>query len=241
MPFTFAHPAIVLPIASVSRKWFSLTGLIAGSMTPDFEYLLQMRLHGHVAHTITGIFGFDIPVGLALAFLFHNVARNSLFDNSPTVLKSRLCVFTQFNWNKYFKTSWGTIIISIMIGAASHIFWDSFTHAHGFFVKKLPVLSNSLTILGINIHYYRILQHFSTFIGTLVIVYAIFSLPQDRGIKGKFNLEYWGLFCFVTVAIIAVRVFVGIEYPLYGNLIVTTMAAGLMSLVLTPLIRRGER
>jgi hypothetical protein len=42
MPFTFAHPAIVLPLKHLPKRWYSLTGLIIGSMTPDFEYFIRM-------------------------------------------------------------------------------------------------------------------------------------------------------------------------------------------------------
>lgn len=41
MPFTFSHPAIILPLSYLPKKWFSLTGLIIGSLIPDFEYLLE--------------------------------------------------------------------------------------------------------------------------------------------------------------------------------------------------------
>ena len=45
MPFTFSHPAAVLPLRLLPRHWFSLTGLVIGSMVPDFEYFLRsMRL-----------------------------------------------------------------------------------------------------------------------------------------------------------------------------------------------------
>ncbi|WP_262496247.1 DUF4184 family protein [Flavobacterium piscis] len=38
MPFTFSHPAIILPLKYLPKNWISLTGLIIGSLTPDFEY-----------------------------------------------------------------------------------------------------------------------------------------------------------------------------------------------------------
>jgi len=43
MPFTFSHPAIVLPLATLRRQWISATGLIIGSITPDFEYFIRMK------------------------------------------------------------------------------------------------------------------------------------------------------------------------------------------------------
>jgi len=36
MPFTFSHPAIVLPLTKARLK-LSATGLIVGSTIPDFE------------------------------------------------------------------------------------------------------------------------------------------------------------------------------------------------------------
>ena len=38
MPFTFSHPAIVLPLTFLRRQWFSLTGLAVGSLTRDVKY-----------------------------------------------------------------------------------------------------------------------------------------------------------------------------------------------------------
>jgi hypothetical protein len=43
MPFTFLHPAIVLPLTYLPRQWFSLTGLVIGSLTSDFEYVLRVN------------------------------------------------------------------------------------------------------------------------------------------------------------------------------------------------------
>src|SRR5690242_10647193 len=135
MPFTFSHPAIVLPLSRLSSKWFSLTGLVVGSLTPDFEYFLRMRMAGSYAHTLQGVVVFCLPVGILLAFLFHNVARNSLLENMPAFLRSRLIQFSAFDWSAYFWRRWSIVVMSVLVGAASHLFWDGFTHAHGYFVK----------------------------------------------------------------------------------------------------------
>ena len=144
MPFTFSHPAIVLQLNSFSKKWFSLTGLVIGSLTPDFEYFIRMRIKSTFSHTIDGVFWFDLPIGILLAFIFHNVVKNNLFKNLPLFFKSRFSRFEEFNWNTFFRNNWLNVIISIIIGALSHIFWDSFTHHDGYFVKTIPGLSESL-------------------------------------------------------------------------------------------------
>lgn len=42
MPFTFAHPAAVLPFAKKHSKHISVTALILGSMASDFEYFYTL-------------------------------------------------------------------------------------------------------------------------------------------------------------------------------------------------------
>jgi hypothetical protein len=234
MPFTFSHPAIILPLTFLPRKWFSLTGLVIGSLTPDFEYFLRMRIQSNYSHTITGLFWFDLPLGILLAFIFHNIVRDSLFENSPLILKSRLATFKQFNWNNYFKTNWIITIMSFLIGAVSHVFWDSFTHDQGYFVQTIPALTNSVQIFSIQIPILKILQHSSTFLGGLVIAFALFKLPVDKKITGQFNLKYWIILTVSTFAIITIRLISGLDYKLYGHLIVTTISAGLISLTLIP-------
>ena len=238
MPFTFSHPAIVLPLTYLPRKWFSLTGLVIGSLTPDFEYFLRMRIKSNFSHTIDGLFWFDLPLGILLAFLFHNIVRPSLFDNLPTVLKSRFVAFRQFNWNAYFKKNWFIVIISILIGAASHIFWDSFTHNNGYFVEAIPALAKSVDLFGRQVQILKISQHSSTIIGGLVIAYAIYKLPSAKSENNEVSFKYWIVFAILSLTIIALRLLSGLEMNLYGNMIVTAISAGLISLTLTPLLTR---
>lgn len=241
MPFTFSHPAIVLPLTYLPRKWFSLTGLIIGSLTPDFEYFLRMKIQSNYSHTLSGLFWFDLPLGIVLAFIFHNYVRDCLFDNLPTVLKSRLEVFKQFNWNTYFKKNLIVVSISILIGAASHIFWDSFTHDHGYFVKTIPELTNTVNVLGKQIPILKILQHSSTLIGGLVIVFSLLKLPVDKNVKEKLNLKYWGILILITLLIIFVRLLFGLNYKLYGHLIVTGISASLIALIFTPSLLKFKK
>lgn len=240
MPFTFSHPSIVLPLTFLPRKWFSLTGLVIGSLTPDFEYFLRMRIKSNYSHTIDGLFWFDLPLGIILAFIFYNIIWNSLYNNLPAFLKSRFLPFRKFDWNKYFKRNWLVVIISILIGAASHIFWDSFTHDHGYFVQTIPTLQESVKFLSKQIPILKILQHSSTILGGIVIAFAIYKLPTSKLKKETINLKYWSIFIGLTLIIITVRLLYGLELKQYGNAIVTAISASLISLTLTPLVSRNK-
>lgn len=234
MPFTFSHPAIILPLTYLPKHWFSLTGLVIGSLTPDFEYFLRMRIKSNFSHTIDGLFWFDLPLGLLLAFIFHNIVRDSLFDNLPLGLKSKFLSFRKFDWDEHFKKNWLVVLISIFIGAVSHIFWDSFTHDHGYFVQTIPNLTNTVDILNLEIPILKILQHASTLIGGLIIFFAVYKLPSNKAEKEKINLKYWAIVFGLTFTIITLRILSGLEIKQYGNIIVTAISAVLISLTMTP-------
>lgn len=240
MPFTFSHPAIILPLSYLPKKWYSLTGLVIGSLMPDFEYFIRMRIQSDYSHTILGLFWFNIPLGVLVAFIFHNIVRDSLFDNLPRILKSRLSIFKNFKWNQYFRKNWLIVVISIFIGAASHIFWDSFTHHHGYFVESIPVLTNTVCVFNFKFTIFQILQHSSTLIGGIIIIFALLKLPIDKNTNAPINIKYWMTLLAIIWIIISLRLSFGLDYKLYGQLIVVVISAGLISLILTSILFRKE-
>ena len=236
MPFTLSHPAIVLPLKFLPKRWFSLTALVIGSLTPDFEYFIRMKVQSDFSHTFLGIFWFYLPLGILLAFIFHNTVRNSLFDNIPMSLKSRLNRFNEFNWNRYFMSNWHTASISFLLGAFYHVFWDSFTHKHGHFVEVIPELSRTILLFGKKIAVFKLLQHSSTLIGGFAIMLAIFQIPSDAKVARKVNVRYWIVFVTIILGIILLRLLGGLEYRAYGHLIVTAISSLMISSILTPIV-----
>jgi hypothetical protein len=132
------------------------------------------------------------------------------------------------------------VTISILIGAASHIFWDSFTHDHGYFVQTIPALQNSVDFLGRQIPILKILQHSSTLLGGLVIAFAIYKLPTNKTENENINLKYWAILAGLTLTIITIRLLNGLDFKQYGNVIVTAISAGLISLTITPWLTRTK-
>lgn len=234
MPFTFSHPAIILPLTKYTGKHISLTGLIIGSITPDFEYFFRMKIQSSFSHTLGGLFYFDLPVGLLLAFLFHNIIRNSLYDNLPEIFRHRLDHFKIFEWNQYFKKYYFGIILSILFGAITHIIWDSFTHSHGFSVQAFPFLQNTFQVATFDIPIFKILQHLSTFVGGLFLCWTFYHLPKTSIVKRQINLNYWLILLTITFAIIVLRLSFGIDKNFIGQIIGTAVNAVLIALILTP-------
>lgn len=238
MPFTFAHPALILPLRYLPKKWFSLTGLIIGSLIPDFEYFLRMKIKSNYSHTIGGLFWFDLPLALLIAFTFHHIVRNQLIANLPSLLKSRFIHYQTFNWNKHFRKNSFVVLYSILVGASSHLFWDSFTHHDGYFVSQMSYLKNVIKINNFHIPILKALQHSSTFFGAIVITYTIYKLPSKNMVQQPINFKYWSICTGLTCTIIAIRLLTGLDIKQYGNVIVTTISAFLISLILTPLLTK---
>ncbi|MCJ8268297.1 MAG: DUF4184 family protein, partial [Psychrosphaera sp.] len=64
------------------------------------------------------------------------------------------------------------VMLSILLGAATHLLWDAFTHDYGFIVVMFDVLATPLfTLEGYTLYIYRVLQHGSTVLGMGLLLY----------------------------------------------------------------------
>ena len=244
MPFTFSHPAIVLPVTYLPKKWYSLSGLIIGSMTPDFEYFIRMKDYSKYSHTWDGLFWFDLPLGLILIFIFHNVVRDILIGYLPFSLNIRFSSFAKFNWNKYFLRNIIVVLISLIVGIASHIFWDSFTHANGYFFHSIPFFEAPVSILNHRVDGANILQYVSSVIGGIVMLLAVFKLPEGHNTKQDNILNFWLLVSLVMISVVNVRLYLDtiLNHHKHEDIIVTMISGALIGITgLSFLLRESNK
>lgn len=239
MPFTFSHPAIILPFV-FNKKYFSVSGLIIGSMIPDFEYFIRMRVSAEYGHSLFGVFWFDLPLSIFFLFLFHNIIKNDLIDNLPKFFNVRFNKYKNLNWNRYLKKNWIKVCSSIIVGTLSHLLWDGFTHYNGYFVESIPYLKDNIKVLITTIPIYNFLQHLSTIFGGLVILLFINKMPKNNfKHSNSIKIYYWGLTVFLTTVIVILRFKDGVNFKYYGNIIVSLISAFLLSVTLTPIVLRS--
>ena len=192
MPFTLAHPAIVLPLKFMKEGWLSLTGLVIGSITPDFGYFVQLKALRGYGHSLHGIFWFDLPIAILLSFLFHEIIRNPLIQNSPSFLQKKLSRYLGFQWKNFFKQNIFSVIVSIIIGAFSHILWDSFTHVDGYFTQSIPALSEYISLGYTPITVHNLISVICSFLGLMVVLYSILQLPSEKNVSVNRRFTgYW--------------------------------------------------
>lgn len=236
MPFTFAHPALVIPAKYFPKTWYSATGLIAGSMVPDFEYFFRLKVESIYSHHLAGIFFFDLPVALLLAFLFHVLVRSPLIANLPAFLQKRMWRFRAFNWTQHFTQHIVVVLVSLFAGIVSHLLWDSFTHADGFFVQRISALQNILTLGSFQLHLFQILQHLSTLAGLFFIAVFIWKMPVEEIKTLPVSQRYIAFVLLSAFGFFALRYFSGTSLKEYGSLLVTFIAGGLFGLLLAGII-----
>jgi Domain of unknown function (DUF4184) len=235
MPFTFSHPAIVLPLISKKLR-LSATGLIIGSIIPDFEYFIRMKDSSRYSHTWPGLFWFDLPLALLVCFIYHLIVRNPLFDNLPMFLKERFIIYKKFNWIKYFLKSWIIVFISVLIGAASHILWDAFTHESLFFVERDPELSTLMKIGTINLAGYRFLQLSNSIIGLAVVILVIILLKKNPCGNKRIDYKYWALAALITFSVMFMRFIARLNIHDHRKVLVSFISSIMIALILTPMI-----
>jgi hypothetical protein len=236
MPFTFSHPAIVLPLNYISDRWVSLTGLVIGSVVPDFEKFIKMEPGNTFSHTWFGIFWFNLPLAILLTFVFHQIVRDPLINNLPYFSRNRLYRYTQFNWSQRFKKHYIVVIISIIIGAASHISWDKLTYEEGFVVQRVPLVLNFFETF--DIFFYNVLDLVSTGIGAIVILYAIIQLPSQEipQRKNRVKIKYWFTVFNIFILIVFFRLITDLSLNQKWELLYTSISAGLLSLIFSPIL-----
>jgi hypothetical protein len=242
MPFTFAHPAIVLPFKNATNRFISFTALVAGSMTPDFEYFIRFRDFGMYGHTIAGLFWFDLPLGLMLFYVYQHLVKDALIDHLPYFLKVRVTPWKGINSASTPVARFLVVSISILLGSATHIFWDSFTHRYGYFVTVIPPLGKMI-YLG-HQHYqkvYNLLQHCSTIIGCILILISLMRLPKIIDVPRKPIVAYWLVMAAGVVITLMIKFRMGLTLHQYGEVVVSAISGGLIGLLLASLLFKGKK
>ena len=173
MPFTLSHAAAVLPLYALSKSRLPLSALVIGSLAPDFAYFTPRDL-GPATHSIAGLFWFCWPAGLVAWLVFVRLLERPTIALLPDAWRAQVSPFDE----SITASVLARVSIALVLGAATHIVWDSFTHASPV-VAAMPALR--AVVLQINsspVRVYDILQHLSTIVGFLVL--AFWAYPKLR-------------------------------------------------------------
>jgi hypothetical protein len=131
MPFTVSHTAAALPFF---RTNLSKSALVIGTMVPDIPIFTSFGLY-ELSHSFSGLVLYNLPIGVLVWILWTYVLRTPTFALCPLPLRKPL-------FSKAYTPEYYTILLSILIGSATHQLWDGFTHRTAFGVRHFPMLLN---------------------------------------------------------------------------------------------------
>jgi hypothetical protein len=143
MPLTFpSHAAVVVPLWSWRPQWFDLIALVVGSTAPDLAYALhgigqQHPVYG--THHWLALFWWSLPAGLLLTVLLR-FTIGGIAAHLPAGSWLRL---PDYGVLGSARPLWTVAAPSVLIGAASHLTWDFFTHPGRAGSLLLPILEQS--------------------------------------------------------------------------------------------------
>jgi len=239
MPFTPAHPAIVLPFLKIKPERVSATALVIGSISPDFEYFFKMAVSSQYSHTLLGILYFDIPVTLVLAFLFHEVVKGNLIRNLPAFFQVRFRPLLDVDFKRQLTEHFWVVIISAGAGAFSHIFWDAFTHNDGFFAQRISFYKHVVIPFdGVRYPLFYGLQHISTYVGLTIVLFYIFLMRPDKNAPAFHpTVNYWILVLIIAGSILFLRFYFDEQSMDLGNFVVSSISAILVAILVCGFIK----
>jgi hypothetical protein len=132
-------------------------------MIPDvLMFLPGFHDYYWLTHSRRGILTACLPLGVGFFLLFELLAKRPLIDLAPEPICRRL----HGHFAPTIRPTFGfffSIAVATLIGAMSHVLWDSFTHEGRRDVRLVPVLDTEwFTLLGITFTGISTLQHFSS-------------------------------------------------------------------------------
>jgi hypothetical protein len=153
LPLTVSHPAAAWLVRRVAPR-LPLDALVLGTMAPDFEYILRLRVYGRFGHTPLGLLLFCVPVGLVACAVFRALVRPAAMRHLPAGLRSPAP-----------RHGWLASAAAVLVGAVTHVLWDSVTHGSADLAVDSPLLREM--VAGVPV--YHVLQHVSTLVGAVGI------------------------------------------------------------------------
>ncbi|KUH35986.1 MULTISPECIES: DUF4184 family protein [Streptomyces] len=176
MPFTLSHAAAVLPgmrRSGTARGPLVASALVTGSFAPDMTYFADSVLPGAMAfgavtHGVLGVLTVDAVTAALLTALWL-MAREPLVALLPVRWRGRVyAVLRGRPWRGRHPAALAVwFYVSAVLGAATHVVWDLFTHPGRWGTRVLPVLGE--VVAGFPLYLYA--QYGGSALALVVLVW----------------------------------------------------------------------
>ncbi len=169
---------------------------------------------------------------------FSDSGAKNLIGNLPIFFQRKLQDILTIDPRQVFLGRPAVFIFSILIGSASHLFWDAFTHNNTYFTKTLPIYKGTyVPYEGVKYPLFYALQQISTAVGlAIVILYTMFRKAQKSVILFVPKISYWAIFLCIMIAVPLLRFSIYDKDYEIGNIVVSTVSGCCVAMVVCGLI-----
>lgn len=156
MPYTFSHIGFILPIKKKCATSFSTTGLVFGSLAPDYDILFRFTNNRYhiFQYDLETIFLIIFPLALLSAYLFHLFCRAIIIQHSPKSIQENYLKYTDVSLHRIFYIQFFKLTISILIAIFLHLLLDFLCHFSDAYATKIYMYNFTNSELIANLSYY---------------------------------------------------------------------------------------
>ncbi|MFI9353326.1 DUF4184 family protein [Streptomyces lydicus] len=194
MPFTLSHVAAVLPAVrrtGTARGPLVASALVAGSLAPDMTYYADSVVpggmeFGAVTHSLRGVLTVDVLVTVALVGGWL-LLREPVLALLPAAWRGRVYGLVRGRpWQPRSVSEFGALAgrfaLSAVLGAATHVVWDAFTHPGRWGTRLVPGLGGTAGGLPVSTY----LQYGTSVVASVAMAWFLWSaLRRGAGSRGE--------------------------------------------------------
>lgn len=163
-----------------------MAAIVMGCLAPDLLYFMRLAPRGRFGHTLPGVFLFDLPIALALFWMWRTFLR-------PGTLA--VAVSPEAGVRAIDERRWSTgcvliAVVAILLGIATHLVWDSFTHPGYWPSEHIAFLQQTITVplLGDEAGY-DLMQQLSSFGGLAILGVWLWNHWRDDTGDIRFHIS----------------------------------------------------
>jgi len=215
VPFTVSHVAAVLPGA---RTALPTAALVVGAMAPDIPYFLPRGPWTLPTHTVGGIVLWAPLLGLVVVLAWYLLLARAAYAWAPRQLRRRLPEPVGARERFGSVRAVALVYVALVLGAATHVVWDSFTHNDGWVVERVPAFLGTVTWLPGDLAVYRWAQYASSVVGMAILVWWVARWWRTTPARATdetasvSDAARWSVVAAVTVAGLAAAAFASSPY-----------------------------
>lgn len=212
MPFTFAHIGYILPLQKKWREKLSITGLIFGSIAPDYDFLFRLtNVREHLfQYDLPCIFFIIYPLALISALSFHFFCKNIVFENLPVYFQQKYRECYSVDFFASLKSNFLRLSYSIIFAILLHLFLDFLCHFLNAYEVKMYVLQYIQNDTIGNIAYFSGCYALPVLF-SIIGIYLFYMYEFDRPISlhyflmTKKQLIFWTAIFLNTIVLCSIK------------------------------------